>query len=191
MKTIVWDVDDVLNDLMRRWLEDDWRPGHAGCKVEYDNLHENPPCGLLGCSLDEYLGSLDCYRLRSAGMLEPNPKIVEWFSEYGGKFRHVALTATPIAAAPVSAQWVMTHFGAWIRSFSFVPSPRKEDPALAYEGTKEDYLRWWGHGDILIDDNSQHVEGANRLGMQGLLVPRPWNGASGSIESVLADLLIL
>ena len=191
IKTIVWDVDDVLNDLMRRWLEDEWLPGHPGCGVGYAELRENPPCGVLGCSLDQYLASLDRYRLRSAGMLEPAPEIVEWFSAQGGRFRHVALTATPAVAASISAGWVMQHFGSWIRSYSFVPSPRNYNPVPAYDGTKEDYLRWWGKGDLLIDDNPQHLEGARRIGMRGLLVPRPWNDASGTLASVLAELSTL
>ena len=33
MKTIAWDVDDVLNDCMRTWFERTWLPAHPGCAV--------------------------------------------------------------------------------------------------------------------------------------------------------------
>ena len=38
MKTIVWDVDDVLNDLMRDWLTQWWMPAHPETKIDYENF---------------------------------------------------------------------------------------------------------------------------------------------------------
>ena len=111
LKTIVWDIDDVLNNLMRRWLEDEWLPGNGDSSVSYADIRENPPCRILGCSLDDYLASLDRFRMTKAALLDPNPEVLRWFHERGDRFLHVALTATPLVAAPVSAEWVMRHFG--------------------------------------------------------------------------------
>jgi hypothetical protein len=185
MLTIAWDVDDVLNDLMRRWLESAWIPVHPRRPLRYEELTENPPHRLLGVELEEYLESLDDFRLASAGRLEPVLQVVDWFGRWGECFRHLAVTATPLRSAPLSAAWVMTHFGRWIRTFSFVPSPRRGEDVPSYDGQKADFLRWWGKADILVDDNPANIASAQGLGITGLLVPRPWNDGG----SPLADQL--
>ena len=63
MNLIVWDIDDVLNDLMRAWFELHWRPRHPECSLHYSQLRENPPQRVLGISESEYLSSLDEFRL--------------------------------------------------------------------------------------------------------------------------------
>ncbi len=50
MKTIVWDIDDVLNDLTRAWFETAWLPAHRECRLTYEELKVNPPHELLGTS---------------------------------------------------------------------------------------------------------------------------------------------
>ena len=42
MVTIVWDVDDVLNDLMYQWFTHCWLRG-PGCKLSFEELNANPP----------------------------------------------------------------------------------------------------------------------------------------------------
>lgn len=189
MKTIVWDVDDVLNDLMREWFERAWLPSHPECMVRYETLLENPPHKILGIDHKGYLASLDKFRRsEDVSRMPPNPEVSSWFRQYGQRFCHLALTAVPMAFAPESAAWVTRHFGAWIRSFHFVPSPRDGMPAIAYDRDKEDFLRWWGRADILVDDNPAHVEGAKRLGIKAMLVPRPWNRAKGTLGDVLESI---
>ena len=63
MKTIIWDVDDVLNDLMRAWFEDYAALNGTHTHITYDRLTSNPPHELLGISRMEYLESLDKFRL--------------------------------------------------------------------------------------------------------------------------------
>ncbi|MBN2124208.1 MAG: hypothetical protein JW821_07940, partial [Deltaproteobacteria bacterium] len=104
MKTIIWDIDDVLNDMMRTWFEDRWFPSHPGCTLVYDGITENPPHALLGVTLSEYLSSLDEFRLsREAGEMAPVPEVMDWFRTHGERFRHMALTAAPLLASSVSA----------------------------------------------------------------------------------------
>ncbi len=186
MLTIVWDVDDVLNELMRNWLERKWLPEHHTCSARYETLTRNPPHEVLGIGIDEYLQSLDAFRLSDDfRQLTPASEVAPWFHRFGHRFRHIALTATPILCAPRSADWVFRHFGNWIRTFAFVPSPRSSDPALEYDGSKSEYLQWLGKADYFIDDNPAHVEAAGKLGIRPLLVPRPWNQAKGSFSDVL------
>lgn len=176
MKTIIWDVDDVLNDLMRTWFERWWTPSHLDCPIVYDQISENPPHKLLGVSKSEYLSSLDAFRLSQiAKEMTPMPEILTWFRQYGNRFRHMALTATPLRAAPASAEWVMRHFGQWIQSYHFVPSQRQDEQIPLYDQSKEDFLCWWGKGDILVDDSPLNVGVAQTLRMQAVLIPRPWN----------------
>ncbi len=186
MQTIVWDVDDVLNELMKNWFEHKWLPEHRTCSVRYDALVCNPPHELLGVTIEEYLQSLDAFR-QSDGFRQMMPvsEVTSWFNRLGTRFRHIALTATPILCAPHSAEWVFRNFGAWVRSFAFVPSRRSSDPASEQDNSKMAYLQWLGKADYFIDDNPDHVEAAESLGIRSLLVPRPWNQAKGSLSDVL------
>ncbi|MFA6548452.1 MAG: hypothetical protein WCT39_00775, partial [Candidatus Margulisiibacteriota bacterium] len=120
MKTIVWDVDDVLNNLMQVWFDEFWHPKYSATKLTYGEICANPPYQLLGVNKETYLASLDDFRLSGRyELLEPVKEVREWFCTHGDKCRHVALTRVPIAVAHVSAAWVLKHFGQWIRSFHF------------------------------------------------------------------------
>jgi FMN phosphatase YigB (HAD superfamily) len=186
VKTIVWDVDDVLNELMRTWFERWWVPSHPGCPIRYDEISENPPHELLGISESEYLASLDEFRLSDiARQMTPVPEVLAWFRQYGDRFRHVALTATPLHTAPASAAWVMCHFGRWIRSFHVIPSPRQGEQIPIYDKSKEDFLHWWGKGDVFVDDSPLNVTAAKALGIQAVLIPRPWNQRQMTLTEAL------
>ncbi|MEM5786778.1 MAG: hypothetical protein AAGU11_05625 [Syntrophobacteraceae bacterium] len=188
MKTIIWDVDDVLNDLMKEWFMD-YSLSHATCSHTYDRLTDNPPHALLGISREEYLESLDTFRLSGkVEKMRPVGEVFEWFCRNGDRFHHVALTATPLCAGSISAGWVMRHFGRWIRSFNVIPSPRTGEKVFCYHETKADFLRWWGKGDILVDDSTENVTGALALGLKAVLFPRPWNGSTLTMEGALAKL---
>ncbi len=192
MKTIIWDVDDVLNDMMRAWFEAAWLPLHPECSLVYDRITENPPHGLLGVSQQEYLSSLDEFRFsRAAREMPPLPETLDWFQEHGAHFRHMALTAAPIPASPFSAAWVMRHFGRWIRSFHVVPSARHHQTSPAYDTSKGDFLRWLGKGDVMVDDSVQNAEAAKALGIRVVLMPRPWNGSPLTIREALDSLISL
>lgn len=174
-RTIAWDVDDVLNDLMRAWFERSFLPRHPGCPRTYDELTENPPHRRLDVALEDYLSSLDEFRLANAAELAPEPEVLRWFEAHGDEFRHVALTATPLHTAPISAAWVMRHFGRWIRTFAVVPSPRPFDKGKRWDATKGDWLAWFGKVDLLIDDSPANVRAADEAGVRAVLWPRPWN----------------
>lgn len=189
MITIAWDIDDVLNDLMRCWFEEKWLPSHRECKKGYEDLKENPPHGILGISLDDYLKSLDEYRLSERYIkMKPIQGVMEWFLRYGKRFRHIALTAVPLRASSISAQWVINNFGMWIRTFHFVPSKRQHEDIPEYEKDKGDFLKWLGKVDVLIDDNIKNINSAERVGIKGILMPRPWNNQNYTITDILNTL---
>jgi len=188
MKTIAWDVDDVLNDQTHIWFKSYWRPAHPDCSLVYTQLSENPPHRLLGISQSEYLASLDRFRLAKAAYLNPVPEVLQWFQQYGMQSRHLALSAVPLSAADISAEWVIKYFGRWIRTFSFVPSTRDGETLPVYDIKKAEFLHWWGKADVLIDDSSAHVESARRLGLHAVLMPRPWNNSSLTIAETLETL---
>jgi hypothetical protein len=187
--TIIWDIDDVLNNLMQAWLECEWRPQHPDCTVGFVQLRINPPHEVLGITLHEYQVSLDKFRTSEAGRnLAPAPEAIAWFEQHGAHYRHLALTARPFVAVPPAAAWVFRHFGQWIRGFGFVPSPRSGDRAPAYDREKGDWLRWIGVGDILVDDSPANQKAAMELGLKTVLVPQPWNQASGTMRDALSTL---
>lgn len=189
MKTIAWDIDDVLNDLMRRWLNDKWLVEHADCRVTFEQITENTPQRIIGGSLDEYRKSLDDFRLSKAyRLMQPDQEILGWFNEHGGLARHIALTAVPTGAAHISADWVMRNFGRWIRSFNFVPSPREGELVNAQELTKADYLKWLGKVDLLIEDSQENIQQAEALGIKGILIKRPWNNGGLTVKDTLIEI---
>lgn len=193
MKTIIWDVDDVLNDLMRDWFVRSWLPSHPGALPAYPGISENPPDRILGCERADYLRSLDEFRQTDFAGLSPDPDVAKWFGSHGHLCRHLALTAVPLSAAPASAAWVLQHFGRWIRSFNVVPSPRENDGSPpAYFKTKKDFLGWLGQPDvILVDDSEAHISEARSIGITGFLMPRPWNSNPETIPQTLDRLTSL
>lgn len=192
LKTIVWDVDDVLNDLMYLWLEKGWKEAHPECTVRYEDLKENPPHGILGIGFEEYTTSLDRYRTQGPYLdLNPVVQVKDWFVNGGGIHRHIALTSVPLHAAHVSAQWVYRHFGTWIRTFHVVPAPRGCRPAPNYDGDKTDFLKWLGKVDMFIDDTQKNVDGAKAAGIHAVLMPRPWNRSRETIPEILERISLL
>ena len=188
MLTLVWDVDDVLNNLMYEWFHHGWRAEHANCRISYTDLTRNPPHDVLGINRDEYLSSMDLFRkTERACNLVPNPEIIAWLRTEGHRFRHVALTARPLDTAPEVAHWVMRHFGAWIRCFGVVPS-RMEENIPMYDRSKGEYLAWLGRGDVLVDDSTENLDAAEALGLKILHVAQPWNSSSLSVSELLRKL---
>lgn len=192
MKTIVWDVDDVLNDLMRVWFEEFWRPKHPDTKMEYETINLNPPHQLFETSKEEYLASLDEFRLSGRyDRLEPIKEVKSWFLAHGAKFRHVALTRVPVAVAHVSAAWVLKHYGQWIRSFHFIPSYRAGERPPVYDENKGTSLHYFGKADLLIDDTIENIEAAEKYSVKTLVFPRPWNKSRQTISQSLDEILNL
>lgn len=189
MKTIAWDVDDVLNDLMLMWFRQRWIIEHDDCKLKYEELTENPPHRLLGISVYEYLQSLDDYRLSPLyQQMKPVKEVMEWFVKYGDRFRHIALTSVPLIAASASAQWVLKHFGSWIRTFHFVPSKREGANIPEYDVDKGAFLKWIQKVEVIVDDSMANIQAAERAGLKSIIIPRPWNISRTSIVESLVDL---
>ena len=185
---VVWDVDDVLNDLTLEWLRSE-RPEDLDL---YESLLD--PLLHLGLGLNErdYLASLDHFRMHGGfEAMEPRADVLVWFREHGDRARHIALTSTPLRTAPVSATWVMRHFGRWIRTFHVVPSKRPEDDSPALDPDKEHALRFLGLGSVMIDDRPDNLDGARQAGLQVIRFPRPWNGGGSPLAALdqLTDMI--
>ena len=188
MLTVVWDVDDVLNDLMQQWFKHCWLIEHPDCQVTYTDLSENPPHLALGVTLDEYLASLDAFRRTERAInMQPNPRVLAWFRTEGERFRHIAITARPLESAPDVAHWVMRHFGAWVRCFGVVPT-RIDGDVPTYDGNKGEYLKWLGRGDIFVDDAAENCLRAESLGLKTLLYAQPWNNSTLATDALLRKL---
>ena len=186
--TIVWDVDDVLNDLMRSWFAHTWLPARPGCTLRYEDLVDNPPDRVLGVSRAQYLASLDQFRLSpEAAVMRPRSEFLRWFERHGHRHRHLALTSRPLTSVPAASQWVFQHFGRWIRTLAYVPT-RPDDDFPGYDRTKADFLRWLDNADILVDDNPENIDAANALGIRSFLVAQPWNDAVDDTEELLVAL---
>jgi hypothetical protein len=192
MLTIAWDVDDVLNDLMRVWLQTAWLPGHPESTVSYEELRSNPPLSELGATREEYFRSLDEFRRsRYISELTPCREALAWFEISGHRYRHLALTAVPLRAAPVSAAWTLGHFGRWIRGFHIVPSPRPGESSPEYDNSKSEILARSNDISVLVDDSPSNVEAAAALGIRAILMPRPWNGRRETVADVFRELEML
>ena len=188
MRTIVWDVDDVLNNLNELWFAR-WRRKHPDTTLSYADLRRNPPHELLGISFETYLESLDEIRASVSAHedLTPQPEIVAWLNQYGSRYRHFALTARPPHAAASAGAWVLGHFGQWIRSVAFVP-PRKPADWPDYDLTKAAYLDWVNLDAVLIDDSETNILQVKDRGRPAILFPQPWNHGTASVADVLTQL---
>jgi FMN phosphatase YigB (HAD superfamily) len=187
LKLIVWDIDDVLNDLMRCWFED-LEPGTRQ-KIKFEDLTCNPPYENLGISKNAFLNSLDNFRVSEKGRnLAPNPRILEWFRSDGSRFRHLALTARPRRSMPFLAEWVFRHFGHWIRTVSFVPSFREGEDLPVYDVSKSEFLGWLQRADFYIDDIPENVKAAEMMGIKGFEYPQPWNKGMLTADEILCRL---
>lgn len=187
-RTVVWDVDDVLNDLMRSWLAV-WRSSHPELDVAYEDLRANPPHRILGVPKADYLASLDAFRL-SAGYRDevPDPAVLSWLQAHGAECRQVALTATTLEAAPASAAWVLRHFGRWIREFAVLPALRPGDELPLYDSNKGAWIRRQPGPTLLVDDSPENVAAVRASGRLALCWPRPWNDVRLSVAETLSAL---
>lgn len=189
-RVVIWDVDDVLNALMREWFDDFRTRSQASGPSSFTDLTANPPHQLFGLCETDYLQSLDDFRRARYDTLAPRTEALGWFERYGGSADHIALTAAPTSLAHLSAGWVIRHFGRWIRTFAFAPSPRGINAAPA--ASKADYLRWLGKGDVLVDDRQDNATAVRALGLDCVVVPQPWNRSEHrSLEAALEQVRAL
>lgn len=187
--TVVWDVDDVLNSLTAAWLEQAWAPAHSRANVAYADLRENPPDGILGMDRAAYLASLDAFRLGGGyAAMPPNSAITEWLGNNGERCHHVALTATPLRAAPSSAAWVLRHFGAWIREVAVIPSDRPGELLPRFDTDKGAWIARHRGPIVLVDDSEPNLASARTAGAAAIAWPQPWNGSAGAAAQALAQL---
>ena len=186
--TIFWDVDDVLNDLMREWMV--YYCYANGIRMDYERLTANPPNKLLGISIHDFRKSLDDFRLSEPfSKMQPVPLVYKWFTNNASRTRNIALTATSISTAASSSAWVFKNYSTWIRTFHVVPSPRKNEALPEYARDKIEAMSELSHNGILIDDNEDNIKKAVLAGYTGLLFPRPWNSTAGkSINDFIEEL---
>lgn len=190
MKTIVWDIDDVLNDLTQQWLEKCWLTSHPECTVRFEDLEENPPHRVLGISSAEYLASLDAFRLSPiVGAMLPDALLMTWFRDNGIRFRHIALTARPRKTVSPAIDWMLRYFGEWFQTFSFVPAARPGEAPGHPDHNKAAFLEWLSKADYFIDDNTENVKAARHLGIAAFLVSRPWNSEGLTLGDIVENKL--
>ena len=184
---ILWDVDDVLNDLTRVCVEKILSRNYPG--LVYENLRHNPPLPELECDRETFVAMLDECRERYFAELVPQSEVLGFFREHGGSFRSMALSAAPMSIAPESAKWVLTHFGKWIQSTLYVPSFRANYlvESAMFSG-KEEAAKLLGG--ILIDDSPENVKKVLNTGGRALLFPAPWNENRNMSRKEFFDLLL-
>jgi len=186
MKTIVWDIDDVLIPSTQIWLNEWFKNPHG---IKYQDLHQNPPHEILQISKDEYLKSLDEFRVSPLfEKTSPTKEVYTWFLKNGHHFNHIALTARPIKNASYASKWLFDHFGNWIRQFVFVPSKRDTDPLFNYFLNKKEALLSFNNVTYFIDDTPININNAKEIGINAIEFPRPWNNQKLSVNEIL-DLL--
>ena len=171
---IIWDTDDVLNKLMDSWLTS-WQQESSNDAVKFSELTQNPPHKILGIDLETYYSSLDGFRNSAkARELKPNQSLLKWFSKYGSRHNHIALTARPLNTMSNQAWWIYNNFGQWIHTVAVVPALRDSKSKQRLKN-KTQYIQWLGKGDIFVDDNAENVAEVAKLGLKTFLFPQPWN----------------
>jgi hypothetical protein len=115
-------------------------------------------------------------------------EMLEWFRKYGRMFRHIALSAVSRNSATASVSWLFTHFGDWIRTFTFIPSQRSGENLAVYDLTKADYIKWLNKADVFIEDNENNIVGLEQLNIRRFIVARPWNSSKMELKAILSML---
>ena len=189
---ILWDVDDVLNQLMKEWLKS-WhqQEGIGQSHLSFDQLTDNPPHSQVGISLQEYHRSLDAFRNSlTARDLMPNKQVLHWFNQHGKGHVHIALTARPTLTMPNQAAWIYDHFGQWIQSVVAVAPARKHVDSQQHAAfqTKVAYAKWLGKPSVLIDDNQENIASVKGICPFTLLFPQPWNASRQKTDEALSQL---
>jgi len=189
---LLWDVDDVLNQLMTEWLRF-WQQHQqfGSTSIDISQITENPPSQVLGIPLEQYLQSLDAFRNSSLGrQIPPHPKVLSWFEEYGHKFVHIALTARPSETMPNQAAWVYEYFGRWIYNVVSVnpARPRSGDLRQSVFASKSSFVQWLDKPSILIDDSEDNILELREHCLRTFLFPQPWNASEQTVEEVLVEL---
>ncbi len=190
MYTIIWDIDDTLNEYIYRWFI--WyKFNNSLCNIDrYEDITINPPYNLLNITKERYLISIDKYKEESYYILKPKEEIFKWFEEYGYKAEHIVLTSSPIESANISSNWVFKHFGNWIRSFNIVPSKRRNVYHIEYHKNKAHFIKELNKEKIIfIDDNEKNIKEVEKLklGIDTFCVKQPWNTGI-SIKKILKEL---
>jgi hypothetical protein len=117
--------------------------------------------------------------------MKPNTEIIRWFDNWGGKYRHLALTARSIKTVSPAVKWLLHHFGDWFQTVSFVPSQRPDEHPKQPDKSKREFLAWLGKADYFIDDHAENVIGTADLGVRPFLVSQPWNDSSLKLIEIL------
>ncbi len=189
----MWDVDDVLNPLMRDWLEHQKRLESISSTFEYADLINPDFSETLGWPRQNFLVALDEFRLEFQGRLEPNELIQNWFRQnHSMNVKHVALTATPRTVSDISRDWVAQNFGEFIDDFYLAPSARDTD--LLPRKRKHDFYMDFKaeyREVIAIDDRPDNLSDARDAGISTLCWPQPWNGSLLDSESTLKALSMM
>lgn len=189
MKIIVWDIDDVLNDLTKEWFSNFCLSQNYSSNLKFQDLKENPPYRILNISEDFYLKSLDNFRIEKGDTLKPFIEVLNWFNKNGDLYSHFALTSTPLFNASSSAEWLFKNYGKWFNSFNFIPSKREGDNYSYRFLSKASLLKKFTTVDAFIDDNPQNINEAKAIGIKTFLFPRPWNKSQyNSTKELLEDL---
>jgi hypothetical protein len=174
-KTIIWDVDDVLQPFS---IQSAKKIERKSLKlVEQLKLESQLP-------YEKYLEMIDTYRVEYQLEANPYPEVLQWFKDHGYDYRHIALTSVPLYLAHLSAHWVILNFGSWIRSFCIVPSERPEHPCPRYDNSKIAFIKNNNlNCDLFIDNNEENIDTANKEGYKTLLFP--FNGSKNEIIKAL------
>ena len=172
---VAWDVDDVLNNFTSDWLM--WSDTRL---PRFEGRFGDPGKWLAqgGISRHEYLRSIDQFRAEMYSQLEPNKETLDWFCSDSSKATHIALTKTPLLFSPIVSNWVMLHFGTWMRGVLVTPSPRASDPPGTSYPTKGAVLSLFHAPVVLVDDSWENLENLP-LAVRPIIFPRPWNGLTG------------
>lgn len=191
MYTIVFDIDDVLNDFMYRWFL--WYRLHNKLCIirKYEEIIENPPYNVLEISKERYLISIDTYRKESFYVLKPNEDIIEWFEQHGDKVESIALTSIPLDCASISAEWTLRNFGQWIRTLAVIPSCRRLQHCIEYHKNKGEFIKGLNRENILfLDDDEKNIKDVESLKLKNtetFCVKQPWNSGK-KLKKVLEEL---
>ena len=167
MLTIVWDVDDVLNDLMSAGSRRRGSRRIRSRPLAYCRYHGESAASRAGRRAAEYLESLDSFRAsdRARANCRPIPRCSTGCARYGPRvsatWRYGASAGERARTRPSGCSAISETTSA---CFGVVPS-RLAAGVPAYDRDKGEFLEWFGRAGLSWSTTARRMSrAAERLG---------------------------
>lgn len=187
MKTIIWDVDDTLNNFRFDWfLHNKEELKKIDHDISYDYFNIKNPYNILNDNKDTFIKSLKDFKNYNHFKITVNKEIYNWFYKYGKNYNHIILTKCSKDYFEFAVNFVNKYFGKWIQSYNYISGNKKDN--LNEFLTKAEFIKkYFKEIKYFIDDSEKNCKQVEELGIKTFCPKQPWNNGM-DIKDILEEL---